>query len=304
MTNSSRLYFALHKPFLLLLNFIFVIILTFSTVLFAADEPDLVRVMPHVRAIGAIVSDSKVHPTCFISRCYTGEDPQILSAQATIDRFLREIGIRTIFDVNGGFGGLPVGGGIDSFMERGIGTRGNFVLCLFTPSGLEQSRVRGSGFATELRLIHERLGRDGPYFFVPVLMAGNEHTVAGFNRLFPTRPLFARAINPATGRFDLTTFCKEIWHLFDERFFRHIFMFELRTVLPHPRLSEIQRLLREGGEVLGLHSAPIPLEIASSAICECSRQLPIPVTTAGERNARLYSAAHGGRCQGCGMPLR
>lgn len=196
-----------------------------------------------LRAIGTLVGDSG--PTCFIARCYTGEDPRILEEQDYINCCLHFMGIRTILDVNGDRDGLPVGADTRSFMERGI-FDSNFILYCLTPKGLERSRDPTSGFAMELAHVVKRLKqsyrnkRESDYL-IPLLMAGDDVSSVPVEL---ERRLFINAQDQRTGQFDFLVFLKEMWPLFGTRIFKS-----------HPRLSEIQELLSKGAKELGSESS-------------------------------------------------
>lgn len=217
MANTPRFYFFFHKPFLLLWSFVFFVILTLPTVLFAAGGLDLdPEVVARVRSIGDIVRRSRVFPTCFI--VHTHEDENRWSQ---INYLFHLMGIKTTLDVNGDCRGLAYGAPIGDFMTGGV-RNSNFVLCLLTPNGLARSHDETSGFATELGHIHKRIEQDrSTNFLIPVLMAGDEHT--SVPEVLRGRGLhFFNAINSTTGKFDLTTFCRVMWPVFAERIFiRH-----------------------------------------------------------------------------------
>lgn len=271
MINRARLYSSFYKFFLFL---------AFPAVFFAAGD-GLERlgldpgVVARVRAIGAIVRPIGF-PTCFIARSHDGEDPGIRGEQDKIHCFLRGMGIRTIFDVDGDFRRSPIGGHIGSILAPG-----HFVLCLFTPNGLAHSS-RKSVFAAELNLIRERLGDDRSNFLIPVLMAGNIHTAVpeDFKRL-----LYCDATTRG-GVFDITTFCREIWPLFAQRIF-----------IQHPQFIHIRPHLQAGAEALGLTAA-------FSLMCECPGKPPYPpITTSGVKNWQKYYIENSGVCHDCQTPL-
>lgn len=221
MANTPRFYFFFYKPFLLLLSFVFFVILTFPTVLFAANGLDLdPAVVARARQIGDVVRRGQAShlkpPTCFI--VHTHEDENQWSK---INYLFHLMGIKTTLDVNGDCRGLAYGAPIDDFMTGGV-RNSNFVLCLLTPNGLARSHDEKSGFATELGHIHRRIEQEGSTnFLLPVLVAGDEHT--SVPEVLRGRGLhFFNAINSTTGKFDLITFCRVMWPLFGERIFiRH-----------------------------------------------------------------------------------
>jgi hypothetical protein len=204
----------------------------------------LPSIEPTLRSIGTLVGESG--PTCFLARCYTGEEPYILEEQEKINAFLRIMGIRTMLDVNGDQDGLAVGTDTRSFMESGI-RDSDVVLYFLTPKGLERSHERTSGFAMELvhivdRFKQERRGRRDATFLIPVLMAGNDVSSVPVEL---RSLLFIEALDRATNKFDLMVFFKEMWPLFETRFFKN-----------HPQLAKIKELLNQGALELNFSQEP------------------------------------------------
>ena len=127
-------------------------------------------------------------------------------------------------------------------MEKGI-SDSDFVLCAFTPKGLERHRnSRMSGYAIELRNIFSRLedassDEEKLKFLIPVLMAGTKKASVPkeLHHL-----LFIDAVTQPLGQFNFSIFLKEMWPLFESRFFKS-----------HPRFGEIKGLLSKNAVNFG-----------------------------------------------------
>lgn len=184
------------------------------------------RLVECLRAIGAVVGEDG--PTCFIAHCNTGEQEYILEEQNRIARYLNKMKIKTQYDV---LGALGPGDSIDRFMENGI-KKSNFVLLMFTRLGKQRViEDDTSYYATEVRLVIERLrNSDTSDFLIPLLMDGD------YLSSVPTQlsgKLYIEAINPETGKFDSALFWRQMWPVFEERIFRD-----------HPRLEDIRKILK------------------------------------------------------------
>jgi hypothetical protein len=233
-------------------------IISFSPFLYSMEAPTPpANLISHslelsLKEIGKIVGDSG--PTCFIARCYTGEDPKILREQYHISECLTWMGIRTVLDVNGDCRGLPIGSDTQTFMEQAI-AESNFVLCCLTPRYLERYNNPTSGVSIEVTHIVDRINKkieakEDIDFFIPLLMEGDEvSSVPPILRRF----LYMESYRHST--FDIKCFLKEMWALFETRFFKK-----------HPRLKDIQTFLSQSAVKLdtrlqGLESSiVIPLK--------------------------------------------
>ncbi|CAO4847775.1 MAG: hypothetical protein FADNKDHG_00493 [Holosporales bacterium] len=105
------------------------------------------------KSIRAIVGDQG--PTCFISRAYSNELPDIRALHKTINDGLLKAGIRTYFDTNLGRRGLNPGQKIRLYIDKI--KESNFVLCLMTTCYKKRSKKKSSGVKKEVRQISERL---------------------------------------------------------------------------------------------------------------------------------------------------
>lgn len=105
-------------------------------------------------------------PTCFISHVYVNEDHPDLVWSQYLDHYLRQAGVRTLYDRND----LATGDDINLFIQQ-INSA-DFVITLFSPSYLENYTKR-TFILQEALLIQERIQKNNADFHIPVLLAGH-----------------------------------------------------------------------------------------------------------------------------------